>query len=418
MSKTRAVVSLVLALGALLTATTPVEAQIDRLRRAAQREAEKQVKRMIGDAIACGLKEPECVEEAKQNGDKVVIIDDDGEIITDENGNPVTDPEQAQARVEKPGEGVWRNYDFTPGAEVWKVTDFSNEPVGRFPGSQLEFVSGNMEIVELDGERVLEVSGRSVFRVRLPAPLPEDFTLEFRQRLGAPNMATLVLFSPMESVARLYEHQYLSLYQTSGIYFEGKPVSQMSGFFSMAQELTSVKFQVDGDYAMVYVGTERVANIPNANFPSYDAIEFRMNGNRNYRGYITDIVVAVGVDDLYDALMETGEFTTRGVFFDVDSDILRPESTPALEQMRASLDGHPDLQIIIEGHTDSTGEDGHNQELSERRASAVRAYLVRQGIEEDRMDAVGLGETEPVGDNDTPEGRQQNRRVVLKVRQP
>ena len=418
MFKSKALLALILALGALLSTATPAEAQVDRLRRAAQREAEKQVKRMIGDAIACGLNEPECVEEAKKNGDKVVIVDDDGEIITDENGNPVTDPEQAQARVEKPGEGVWRNYDFTPGAEVWKVTDFSNEPVGRFPGNQLEFVSGNMEIVELDGERVLEVAGRSVFRVHLPAPLPEDFTLEFRQRLAAPNMATMVVFSPMESVARLYEHQYLNLYQRSGIYFEGNPVSQMDGFFSMSQELTPVKFQVDGDYAMMYVGMERVANIPNANFPTHDAIEFRMNGNRNLRAYITDIVVAVGVDDLYDALMETGEFTTRGVFFDVDSDVLRPESTPALEQMRSSLDGHPDLQIVIEGHTDSTGDDAHNQELSERRAAAVRAYLVGEGIEEGRMDAAGLGETEPVGDNETPEGRQQNRRVVLKVRQP
>ena len=274
-----------------------------------------------------------------------------------------------------------------------------------------------MEIVEVDGTRVLEVSGASVFRVNLPEVLPEDFTLEFYQQIAAPNIATTVFFTPMETAVSRYEYQYLNLFQRSGIHFQGKVVSELDGFRSMNQEMTPVKFQVDGDYAILYIGTERAANIPTANFGTSNFVEFRMGGNRNLRGYISDIVVAVGVDDLYDTLMETGEFTTRGIFFDTDSDALRPESTPVLEEMRSTLANHPELQVIIEGHTDSTGEDAHNQDLSERRAQSVVTYMTGKGIDPSRLDAVGMGEDQPVADNGTPEGRKENRRVVVRLRE-
>ncbi len=97
-----------------------------------------------------------------------------------------------------PGEGVWRNYDFVPGSTVWFATDFTDEPVGRFPASQLEFVKGNMQIVEVEGEKVLEASGNSTLRVILPEALPEDFTVELTLKTGTPNMASYVMFTPRE----------------------------------------------------------------------------------------------------------------------------------------------------------------------------------------------------------------------------
>jgi OOP family OmpA-OmpF porin len=69
---------------------------------------------------------------------------------------------------------------------------------------------------------------------------------------------------------------------------------------------------------------------------------------------------------------------------------------------------------VVEGHTDSTGADAYNQALSERRANAVLKYLVDAGVPAARLSARGFGESEPVADNDTAEGRAQNRRVVLR----
>jgi outer membrane protein OmpA-like peptidoglycan-associated protein len=315
------------------------------------------------------------------------------------------------------GDEAWRNYDFTPGRTVWVATDFSGEPVGRFPAGQLEFVTENMEVVELEGTKVLEVSARSTFRVPLPETLPEGFTVELRMKTGAPNMATDVFFDPPEKALRQYEGQYLRLNRYPGIYAKGQKVSSIDTSRGLADEWHHVAFQADGEAAMLYVDADRAGNIPNAVIPRSDAIEIRVNGNQRRPSYIAGIVVAVGVDKLYETLVETGAFTTRGILFDVDSDTLRPESTPVLEEIRDTLVEHGDLRLVIQGHTDATGDDAHNQDLSERRARAVVAWLVAQGVAGERLSAEGKGESEPVADNETAAGRAQNRRVVLRVAQ-
>ena len=106
--------------------------------------------------------------------------------------------------------------------------------------------------------------------------------------------------------------------------------------------------------------------------------------------------------------------TTYGFLFDVGSDRLRPESSPKLEELRKLLADHADLNVMIEGHTDATGNDAANQDLSERRAKSVVAWLTSNGIGATRLQASGKGETVPVADNANEAGRQQNRRVVIR----
>ena len=309
---------------------------------------------------------------------------------------------------------MWRNYDFVPGDTVWKVTDFTREPVGRFPASQLEFVRGNLQIVKIDSGRVLESSGTSVFRLPLPRTLPDDFTLEFEVNVPAPNIATYVYLTPLTTSISRYPHDYLYIGGRPGIYRNG---NQVSGVYlpSIQDRWVQVKLQVDSAYAILYVGAERAAQLPTANFARAAQIEFHLNGNPRLRSYLRNIVVAVGLNPLYETLVATGEFTTRGILFDTDSDRLRPESTPVLATILRTLQEHPELRIAVEGHTDSQGEDAHNQALSDRRAHAVVAYLTVHGVGAARLTAVGKGESTPVADNMTAEGRHQNRRVVLRI---
>lgn len=84
-----------------------------------------------------------------------------------------------------------------------------------------------------------------------------------------------------------------------------------------------------------------------------------------------------------------------------------------LGKLAAFLKQYPERTVLIEGHTDSVGAEGYNQDLSERRAEAVKSYLVRQDIVSTRLSASGKGENTPIGDNATPTGRQQNRRVEV-----
>lgn len=105
----------------------------------------------------------------------------------------------------------------------------------------------------------------------------------------------------------------------------------------------------------------------------------------------------------------------RGVNFDFDKANIRADAEPILDAAVATLQSEQPITIVVEGHTDSTGSDQYNQNLSIRRATAVRDYLAKKGIDSGRMTIEGFGETKPVASNDTAEGRAQNRRVELRV---
>ena len=104
-----------------------------------------------------------------------------------------------------------------------------------------------------------------------------------------------------------------------------------------------------------------------------------------------------------------------GVLFDVNKYNLKPEAQSNLVEMAKILNKYEDTNILIEGHTDSDGSEEHNQTLSERRANAVSAFLAKQGVTSSRFTVIGYGETQPVADNSTAEGKQQNRRVEVAI---
>ena len=101
------------------------------------------------------------------------------------------------------------------------------------------------------------------------------------------------------------------------------------------------------------------------------------------------------------------------VNFAFDSSELRPQAEVTLDEVARRLREHTDVRIRIEGHTDSVGSAQYNQGLSERRAESVRDYLASQGVDANRMMAVGYGEQRPVATNETDEGRALNRRVEI-----
>lgn len=104
------------------------------------------------------------------------------------------------------------------------------------------------------------------------------------------------------------------------------------------------------------------------------------------------------------------------VLFAVGDAQLAPGAESRLQQLSAALEKHPYRQITIEGHADEVGSDRSNQELSQRRAEAVRRYLSEQGVDPDRIDMAARGESKPVASNTDEAGRQLNRRVEIVVR--
>ena len=104
-----------------------------------------------------------------------------------------------------------------------------------------------------------------------------------------------------------------------------------------------------------------------------------------------------------------------GLMFNVDSYELKSETRDNLSELSKTLQKYDDTNILIEGHTDNTGTDGYNLNLSEKRASSVANYLNDQGVKSGRITTEGYGEDQPIASNETAEGRQSNRRVEVAI---
>lgn len=120
--------------------------------------------------------------------------------------------------------------------------------------------------------------------------------------------------------------------------------------------------------------------------------------------------VATGIANL---LMDVHRAVIYGIHFDTNSAVIKPQSEPALKELLNALNRQPSMKIEIQGHTDSQNSDQYNNALSQKRAQAVMAWLVAHKIPAARMKAIGFGESSPIADNATPQGRALNRRVEV-----
>lgn len=386
----------------------------DRARQQAEQRAEERAAQAVDRAldtaeegIRCVFTDAECIARAEASGQAVIFTDTGGN-RTDAGGRP-TDPAALA-----PGEGVWANYDFVPGDVVLFYEDFAGDRVGNFP-RRLEFRGGNLEIVDWEGRRLLRsTSDAGRFAIPLAELLPDRFTIEFLYFATTRWGATAVLTGPWDGPPGTYPGSYPSLHGEAGVRHGGGGPEAVIHTLRHGEGMTPVRIMVDGSYVKMYLGEERVANIPNATILRSDRPVFAFGGHEAHPAFIGEIRISGGGEPIYDALLEHGRVSLRGILFETGSARIQPESTPTLLEIGELLTRRPELRIRIEGHTDSVGDAASNQALSERRAEAVRAFLLRSaGIDASRLEAVGLGQGSPVDVNDTPEGRQNNRRVEL-----
>ncbi|NJD09031.1 MAG: OmpA family protein [Gemmatimonadetes bacterium] len=321
----------------------------------------------------------------------------------------VQEPTAEKKAAMKPGEGAWANYDYVPGDRVLYDDDFTKDVVGDFP-RRMEFKAGALEIVDWQGGRWLRATRDSRFYIVLPEPLPSRFTMEFDYSI--PNGQVWIFFGPDENHSRVDvsgdAHVIVHNFQTE-ITADGR-YSEDTEYGAIRR----IRFLGDGRYVKVYIDDKRILNVPNADLPRTNMIQLFTDASVDEPALFGNFRVAAGGKKLYDALTAEGRVATQGILFDTNSDRIRPESTPTLKEIGTMLTEHPELKLLIEGHTDNVGDDAANLTLSDKRAAAVKAYLVsKHGIDATRLQTKGLGETKPAATNDTAEGRQQNRRVEL-----
>jgi outer membrane protein OmpA-like peptidoglycan-associated protein len=369
-------------------------------------------------AIVCVATDVACIQGAKSQGKPVSVTDASGNAVTGADsaaaiaaangGAAGTAGAAGAAAHSKPGEGAWANYDFVPGDRPIFVDDFSKDNVGDFP-KRFEFRSGNMEIVEWQGQRWLRSGGHDVLAITLPETLPERFTMEFDLAGSGNGMEINFANENPSSGPHLSINSHSAYLIADPIRGEGQLTVNTS------ETPVTIRISVDGKYLKLYANQHRALNVPNASLGRSNHIYINMNGwSADDPRLIANVRIFAGGKKLYDALAEKGRVATQGIFFATGSAELAGESTPTLKEIGQMLKDHADLSLTIEGHTDNTGSAEANQALSEKRAAAVKAYLVSTfGIGDSRLDAKGFGASKPAASNDTPEGRQQNRRVEL-----
>jgi outer membrane protein OmpA-like peptidoglycan-associated protein len=307
----------------------------------------------------------------------------------------------------KPGEGAWVNYDFKPGDRALYVDDFTADEVGDFP-KRMEFKTGALETVEWQGARYLRATSDSRFFIPMPEMLPERFTMEFDYAIPTGGEVWISFGDENKRVEFGGDGTSTVFNSATEILANGNLPDAERG------KLRRGRVLADGKYVKVYLDDTRVLNVPNGDLGRADKILFYTDGDAKAPSLFGNFRIAAGGKKLYDALSTAGRVATQGIYFDTGSDRVRPESTPTLKEIGTMLKDHPELKLTIEGHTDNVGSAPANQALSEKRAAAVRQALIdTYGIDGARLQAKGLGQTKPAASNDTPEGRQGNRRVEL-----
>jgi OmpA-OmpF porin, OOP family len=309
---------------------------------------------------------------------------------------------------------LYTKYDFVPGDRVIFYDDLGREEMGEFP-SRWGLDEGVFEIANIAGQKWILCTNRGTIYPKLrPEPLPDKYTVELEIFSNADKdgwYRLLWMDAKDEKVGEL-----TVAYSTmTKLWIQGKQLADKT-IEALPKGKHVLRVMATKSTIKCYLDQERIANVPKTEgfapvkFAVYEDPYFEDNGH----ALIGSFRYAEGGKTLKEQLDETGRVVTHGILFDSGSDRIKAESYKTLADIAGLLTGDPALRVSIEGHTDSDGADAANLALSQKRAAAVKTYLVDTfKIDAARMETKGWGESKPIDDNGTAEGKANNRRVEL-----
>lgn len=318
----------------------------------------------------------------------------------------------------------YSRFDFIPGESVIFFDDFSGDPAGEFPARWN--TNNNAEVVTVDGFpgkwlRLPAEGGNYIPELNLT--FPDNVTIEFDLLFPADNSVGITYYSEEQFDVDAYgvpgEAGVEASLETGDLGFSNycgtdNSINTTSNKGRIEPGKTAhVSVWIQNSRFRLYVDENKVFDVPKGVFTGFKYNRFRFQTyNSGADVYVTNVRIAAGAPDTRKQLITEGRLVTRGILFDVSSDKIKPESYGCIKDIATVLKENPSVNVMIVGHTDSDGDDAFNLGLSQRRAASVKAFLVKEfGIAEARMKTDGRGESQPVENNTTAEGKAQNRRV-------
>jgi outer membrane protein OmpA-like peptidoglycan-associated protein len=405
------------------------QAQLGGLLNKAKSKVQQRADKKVDDAMEKGLDKVEGKNPKSNNS-------------TASNNNGSQDEGKQDENLVK----SYSRFDFIPGDSLIYTEDFQQDEVGEFPLNWNTAGKGDVVTLNSFPGKWLRLYENSLYLTSNKKAFSKNFTLEFDLILQLKStgytypILSFGFFASNEDsttdnkfLSYQAEHQSAQIYlrlgegNTSYTYLNSN-LNKKTLFRSENQELSNIeKFynktshiavQVQEQRLRIWVNGEKKYDLPKAlgNEHIFNQVFFHLTTS-SYKDeelgfYISNLKVATGKPDTRHKLVEEGKFSTTGILFDFQSAVIKPESYGVIKEIAGVLKENGSIKVKVIGHTSSDGDDKANMELSQRRAAAVKDLLVKEfGIDETRLETEGKGETQPIADNKTKEGKTANRRV-------
>lgn len=339
-------------------------------------------------------------------------------------------------------------FDFVPGEKIRIWDDFADDAIGDFP--KRWYTSGSGEVVTIDDKpgNWLKLGTQSNFTIKELDKMPENFTLQFDLLCSSPypkGFSFALALADVKNGSSSYRNSTTSnLDDTKNtvfwLYFQpGSAQYESQTAYGSYQYVSPGQTYMEGDYAVpnfrstpeerlakisiwrqkqrvrVYVNENKILDLnsilaegTNLNALLFKSPSFRQGGEF----FISNIRLAAGSPDTKNNLLTQGKLVSTAILFDVNSDVIKPESFGALKEIADVLKQAGNLKLKITGHTDNEGDEAANLELSKKRALAVKNTLDKDfGINTENFETDGKGETMPLSPNSSAQHKANNRRV-------
>lgn len=393
---------------------------------------------VIGRAIQNKV-EQKVIEKAEEKIDEAVDEQEEEENSGDQQQAKEAQPEDDNAAgISKPQSTapvkqkleVKSQYDFVPGDKVLFFEDFSQDAIGDFPALWTTTGSGEVKTVNVAPGHWLHMTAPDqVYNLMKDLNLPENFIFEFDVISQAAEEGShpdfyLTLFNSSGDFLddQLYPgttgvHVTMSDYNWLVKGYHNEKDNMIDGESTIAplptNEVSHVIIWVQKARLRIYHQGKKVVDMPTvlSTPTNYNRLRFSLWSSQGLP-LVTNLRFTTAAPDTRSKLLTEGKLISYGIYFDVNSDKIKPESRGAVADIAKVLTENPDVRIRIDGHTDSDGDDTKNLDLSKRRSLSVKNMLTGEfAVTASRIETSGFGETKPVAQNTTAEGKAQNRRV-------